>query len=164
MHEITGPAALVWLETSGLAQAMRQWLWLYPIVEIVHITGIVLLVGSVAMFDLRLLGLSRALPVSRMAQHLLPWSVAGLGIVAVTGLMMFSAHATEFWSNPAFWVKMALIAIAGVNALLFHSGVFRSVMRWDAGAAVPRAAQLSAVASLMLWVGVITCGRLLAYL
>ena len=164
MHEIAGPAILVWLETSGLAQAMRQWLWLYPIVEIAHITGIVLLVGAVAMFDLRLLGLSPTLPVSHMARHLLPWSVTGLGLVIVTGLMMFSAHATEFWTNPAFIVKLILIALAGLNALLFHVGVFRKVAAWDVGAVVPSVAKTSAVASLALWVGVIACGRLLAYL
>ncbi|HEX7044023.1 MAG TPA: hypothetical protein VF203_05355 [Burkholderiales bacterium] len=62
MHEPVGPALLVWLETSGFAQAMRQWLWLYPIVEIVHIGGIVLLVGSAAMFDMRLLGLGPRSP------------------------------------------------------------------------------------------------------
>ena len=84
-HSPTGPAWLVWLETTALADAMRQWLWLYPIVEIVHIVGIVLLVGAAAMFDLRLLGISRRLPVADMASHLLPWARLGLAIVAVTG-------------------------------------------------------------------------------
>ena len=68
MHPPSGPAWLVWLETSGVAAAMRQWQWLYPIVEIVHIVGFVVLVGAAVMFDLRLLGLSRVLPVSAMAR------------------------------------------------------------------------------------------------
>jgi hypothetical protein len=164
MHEITGPAPLAWLERSGFAQAMREWLWLYPAVEIAHITGIVLLVGAVAMFDLRLLGVSRALPVNQLARHLLPWSVGGLALVVTTGLMMFSAHATEFWINPAFLVKMTLVVLAGVNALAFHVGVYRTVSRWNTGATAPAAARVAAVASLLLWVGVIACGRLLAYL
>jgi hypothetical protein len=164
MHEITGPAALVWLETSGLAQAMRQWMWLYPIVEIAHIVGIVLLVGAVAMFDLRLLGLSRALPVRQMARHLLPWSVAGLVIVALSGALMFTAHPTEFWDNPAFLIKISLILAAGANALLFHAGVYRRVTGWEIGVEAPASAKIAAVASLAIWIGVIACGRLLAYL
>ncbi|MCK6430102.1 hypothetical protein FBR04_08055 [Betaproteobacteria bacterium PRO7] len=164
MHEIAGPAALVWLESTAFAAAMRQWLWLYPIVEIVHITGIALLVGSIAMFDLRILGLSRALPVRGLARHLLPWTLTGFAIVAASGAMMFTAHATEFWSNPAFAVKLALIGLAGANALAFHLGPYAAVDRWDTAAAAPAPAKAAAALSLLLWLGTIACGRLLAYL
>lgn len=160
----TGPAWLVWLETTALADAMRQWLWLYPIVEIVHIVGIVLLVGAAAMFDLRLLGLSRRLPVADMARHLLPWARLGLGIVAVTGATMFVAHATEFADNPAFKLKLGLIAAACLNAVVFHRWPFRAVIAWNVVADTPLAAKCAAVLSLSLWTGVISCGRLLAYL
>lgn len=164
MHEVTGPAALVWLESTAFAAAMRQWLWLYPIVEIVHIAGIALLVGSVAMFDLRLLGLSRALPLRALARHLLPWSLAGFAIVAASGSMMFSAHATEFWANPAFAVKLALIGLAGINALWFHLGPYATADGWNTAVAAPASARAAAALSLALWIGVISCGRLLAYL
>jgi hypothetical protein len=164
MHDLTGPAWLVWLESTGFAAAMRQWLWLYPIVEIVHITGIALLLGSIAMFDLRLLGLSRALPVERLARHLLPWSLGGFAIVAGSGAMMFTAHATEFWSNPAFAVKMTLIALAGLNALWFHLSTYRGVAAWNVDRAAPAPAKVAAALSLTLWIGVLSCGRLLAYL
>jgi hypothetical protein len=164
MHEPAGPALLVWLESTALAAAMRQWLWLYPIVEIVHITGIALLVGSIAMFDLRVLGLSRGLPVRRLARHLLPWSLAGFGIVAASGVLMFTAHATEFWSNPAFAVKLALIGLAGLNALVFHAGPYARVDAWDSGSAAPAPAKAAAALSIASWIGVISCGRLLAYL
>jgi hypothetical protein len=164
MHEIVGPAFLVWLETSEFAAAMRQWLWLYPIVEIVHVSGIALLVGSIAMFDARVLGLSRVLPIDQLARHLLPWSVAGFVIIVVSGSMMFTAHATEFWGNPAFAVKMTLIALAGLNALWFHLGAFRNVTTSGAGTRAPGAAKAAAVVSIAVWIGVISCGRLLAYL
>ena len=154
---------LAWLEATGLGVAMRQWLWLYPIVEIVHIAGIVLLVGAAAMFDLRLLGLSRRLPVSAMAAHLLPWARAGLAVVAPTGAMMFVAHATEMAANPAFRLKLLFIAAALANAGAFHRWPFRSVSRWDVETRPPVAARFAAVASLTLWSGVIACGRLLAY-
>jgi len=164
MHPPEGPAWLVALETSGFAQAMRHWLWLYPIVEITHILGFVLLVGAAVMFDLRLLGVSSRIPVSDLARHLLPWSRVGLGLVAPSGVAMFSAHATEWIANPAFWVKLSLIAMAGLNAGVFHRWTFRSVATWDRHAPAPVAARASAIASLALWVGVVTCGRLLAYL
>lgn len=163
-HEAGAAAWLVWLEATGLGRAMRQWLWLYPTVEIVHIVGIVMLVGAAAMFDLRLLGLSRRLPVSAMAAHLLPWARVGLGVVVPTGVMMFVAHAVEMAENPAFRLKVILIAAALANAGAFHRWPFRSVSRWDVQAPTPPAARFSAVASLLLWSGVIACGRLLAYL
>jgi hypothetical protein len=163
MHPPSGPAWLVWLETSGIAVAMRQWLWLYPIVEIVHIVGFVVLVGAAFMFDLRLLGLSRTLPVSGMAEHLLRWSRLALVVVAPSGALMFIAHATEMAVNPAFRLKLLLIAAAFVNAGIFHRWPFRAVGDWDTEIASPWAARLAGGLSLTLWTGVIACGRLLAY-
>ena len=152
------------IEASAIAQAMRHSLWLYPIVEIFHIAGFVVLVGAVAMFDLRLLGISKHLPLSALAGHLLPWSAGALLVVVPAGLMMFSAHATEFAGNSAFRLKLALIAAAAINAAVFHLGVFRSVPAWDTQVASPIAARAAGALSLALWAGVIACGRLLAYL
>jgi hypothetical protein len=157
------PGALVWLETTAFAIAMRQSAWLYPIVEIAHIVGFVVLVGGAFMFDLRLLGWSRPLPVAGMARHLLPWARLALLLVIPSGALMFMAHATEFAGNPAFRLKLVLLAAAALNALLFHRWPFRTVTRWDAGAPAPAAARAAALASLLLWTGVIACGRLLAY-
>ncbi len=164
MHPPEGPAWLVWLESSGFAAAMRHWLWLYPIVEITHILGFVLLVGAAVMFDLRLLGFSPRIPVSDLARHLLPWSRAGLLLVVPSGFGMFAAHATEWIANPAFWVKLSLIVLAGLNAWAFHRWTFRSIGTWDRSTPAPAMARVSAVASLLLWIGVVSCGRLLAYL
>src|ERR1043166_3840587 len=98
---------------------MRHSLWLYPIVEIVHISGFVILVGSVVMFDLRLLGFSRQLPLTAMARHLLRWTLGALLLVVPTGLLMFSAHASDFAGNSAFRLKLILIAAAALNAAAF---------------------------------------------
>jgi hypothetical protein len=116
------------------------------------------------MLDLRLLGVSRSLPVAAMARHLLPWARLGLGVVAVTGAAMFVAHATEFADNPAFQLKLGLITAACLNAAIFHRWPFRAVSAWNVAANTPLAAKCAAVLSLMLWAGVISCGRLLAYL
>lgn len=163
MHPPSGPAWAVWLETSGLAVAMRQWLWLYPTVEILHIVGFVLLVGAAFMFDLRLLGLSRTLPVSGMALHLLRWARLALLLVVPSGVLMFMAHATEMLENPAFRLKLLLIAAALLNAGIFHRWPFRAVGDWDTELAAPLPARLAGILSLLLWTGVISCGRLLAY-
>ena len=163
MHAAAGPAWTVWLEATAVGVAMRQWLWLYPIVEIVHIVGFVVLVGAAFMFDLRLLGLARATPVSALADHLLRWARLALVLVVPSGTLMFVAHATEMASNPAFRLKLVLIAAALANAGLFHRWPFRAVGDWDTEILAPWPARLAGILSLVLWIGVITCGRLLAY-
>lgn len=163
MHPPSGPAWLVWLETSGLAVAMRQWQWLYPIVEIVHIVGFVVLVGAALMFDARLLGRSRHVPVSTLERHLLPWARFSLLLIVPTGAMMFAAHATEMAENPAFRLKLLLIAAAFTNAAVFHRWPFRTVGDWDTEVTGPGAARAAGVLSVALWTSVIACGRLIAY-
>jgi hypothetical protein len=131
--------------------------------EIVHLSGIVLLVGAAAAWDLRLLGFSRGLPVTAMARHLLPWSRVGFAVVLPTGLMMFVAHAGEMAANPAFRLKLVLIAAALLNVALFHRGIVGPWPDWNVETRAPAAARLAALASLLLWAGVIARGRLLAY-
>jgi hypothetical protein len=163
MHPPVGPAWLVWLELSGLGEAMRRSAWMYPIVEIIHILGFVILVGAALMFDLRVLGLGRGLPVTALARHLLRWSWAGLVLVLPAGLMMFTAHATEFATNPAFLIKLGLIATAGANVAFFHLVPYRTVQGWDASGEAPGAARFAAALSILIWIAVIACGRLIAY-
>ena len=153
--------ALLMLDTSALGVAMRGSAWLYPIVEIVHIVGFSVLVGSVAMFDMRVLGFARTVPVLAAGRMLLPWAVGSLLLIVPAGLLLFSAHPQELARNQVFLLKLALVAVAGLNALGFHLGVYRSAATWDAG--TPALARVHAVASLGLWIGVICCGRLLAY-
>jgi hypothetical protein len=164
MHPPAGPAWLVWLESTSLAEAMRQWLWLYPIVEIIHILGLVVLVGGAALFDFKLLGFSPSLPLQGLARDVLFWAQLSLLVIIPSGLLMFIAHATEMANNPAFQLKLLLLAAAGFNALVFHKRLSSTLGAFDRGMPVPRSAKIHAVFSLSLWTGVITCGRLLAYL
>lgn len=159
--------ALGALESSGLGQAMRQWLWLYPSVEIVHIVGIALLFGSIAVMDLRLLGVSRSIPVRTLARHVLPWSAGSFLLIIPSGLLMFTAHATEFIDSEVFVIKMLLIMAGGVNAALFHTITFRTADVWDSDEMrklpPPPSARAAGALSLLIWISVIACGRLLAY-
>lgn len=155
------------LEASALGEALRQSLWLYPSIEIVHITGIALLFGSIAVLDLRLLGFSREMSVKKLARHVLPWTAASFLLIVPSGLLMFTAHASDYISSPVFAVKMCLIMAAGLNAALFHAVTFRAADVWDAEEMrklpPPPSARIAGAVSLVLWVAVIACGRLLAY-
>ncbi|WP_128544593.1 DUF6644 family protein [Larkinella soli] len=153
---------LAWLEKTAWAVAIRQSDWLYPWLEIIHILGIVLLVGTALLFDLRLLGYARPLPVTGLARYLLPWSRRGLALVIPTGLLLFTTNAVELGRNPTFWLKMSLLVIAGLNVAVFHRRTFRSVSAWP-DHPTPLAARLAAVCSILVWVALIACGRLLAY-
>jgi hypothetical protein len=150
-----------WLAGTAPALAMRAKLWLYPTVEIVHIAGFAVLVGAVAMFDLRVLGLGRELPVRALARYLLPWSAGSMLAVLPSGLLLFAAEAPGLAGNRVFVLKLLLIGVAALNALAFHAGPYRTAECWQ-GRAPPRA-RLHAALSLLLWLAVIACGRLLAY-
>ena len=155
------------LEASGLGQAMRQWLWLYPSVETIHIVGIGLLFGSIAVLDLRLLGFSRHISARVLSRHVLPWTIGSFALIVPSGLLMFTAHASEFIGSEVFVLKMLLILAAGVNAGIFHTTVYRSADVWDSEEMrklpPPPSVRASAAISLLLWISVIACGRLLAY-
>ena len=150
------------IETFAVAQAMRDHAWLYPAVSTVHIVGFSILFGSVVMFDLRVLGLSKQIPVRALARLLLPWSVASLALIVPTGLVLFAAHAGDFLDDRVFAAKMGLILAAGINAAMFLTGPYQSVQSWDTGVPAPALARLSVALSIVLWVGVISCGRLIA--
>jgi hypothetical protein len=159
-----GDSLLGALEEGGIAQAMRDSLWLFPLVETVHIIGFSILVGAVVMFDLRILGISKRISVRLLAQHLLPWALGALLLIVPTGTMMFASEASDLVGNRAFVVKMVLLMLAGANAGAFHLGSFRDVESWDQNAPAPAGARLHAVASMLIWFGIITCGRMIAYL
>ena len=150
------------LESSALAVAIRQSDWLYPFLEIVHILGIVLLVGAAFLFDLRLLGFSRNLPVPDLAHHLLSWSRRGLYLVIPSGILLFSTNAVALASDAVFHLKLIMLAVGVANAGLFHLFVFSSSPEWQ-HSKTPLTAKAMAVCSIVVWVVVITCGRLLAY-
>lgn len=163
MEETDATTIWSWLESSGIAVVMREWTWAYPIVEIVHIIGFVVLVGAAFLFDLRLLGVSRGLPVTQLARHLLRWSRVGLFVVVPTGFLMFMTNATKLAENPVFRIKLILIVLAGINALVFRLWTLNSVEDWNVNEPSPLAAKLSAVFSLVAWSTVISCGRLIAF-
>ena len=145
------PAAPIFqaLQESALGHVMRSSPALYPAVEILHIFGFVVLVGSILALDLRLLGLGRAIPIQPMAQLLLPVSRLGFLLAISMGFLLFSADAAHVVRNPAFQTKLLLIAAALVNIVIAHVGPWRRVALWRAEAS--GGAKVAALASLLLW-------------
>ncbi len=145
--------------------ALRGSRWVYPLVNAGHIAGLALLFGAIAPLDLRLLGAWREVPLAHLARVLVPVAMAGLGLAAVTGLLMFSVSATKYAGEPVFLVKLGLIAAAVANALLLRRApdwILAQIPELSA----PPAARLKAAGliSLSLWLAALLCGRLLAYL
>jgi hypothetical protein len=156
-------SALHTVEATGFARFMREALYAYPFAEAVHIAGLALLFGSIVLVDLRLLGVGRRVPLKPLVSFAVPWSITGFVIAALAGLSMFTAHAEEFITQPVFLTKMGLILAGGVNAVLLHNGPLREAA-WEPSGEVPAQVRAAAIGSLAIWLGVIVCGRLLAYL
>lgn len=128
----------------------------------IHIIGMSMLVGAVAVFDLRILGFGRSIPVRSLARLCLPWAALSLLLIVPSGSMLFMARANELLTSSLFLAKMGLLLLALVLAIAFHAGPYGSVERWDTDAPAPWLAKLIAAASLLVWVAVIVVGRMLA--
>lgn len=153
-----------WLEQTSTGTAVRESLWLFPIIETIHIFGIISLVGSTSILDLRLMGLTfREEPVSKLAKRFLPWAWSGFVVQVVTGLLLFSSEATKMVGNAGFQYKMLMILIAGLNAFVFHSLAYQSVGKWDNDPVAPVSARIAGLVSILLWFGIVAAGRWIAY-
>ena len=156
-----------WLNRSGLPEVFNAYSWLWPSLEILHFAGMVMLIGTVGLLDLRLLGVARSLRPAPF-QRLVPWGLAGFAMNAVTGVLFVAGNQfadTEYVPNPAFHWKLIFIALAALNAGLFYVlGIGARVDALTEGDRAPIPAQLIAATSLCLWIGVIAFGRLFPYM
>lgn len=141
------------MEASALATAIRQSTWLYPFIEIIHIVGIVLVAGGALLFDFQLLSASRKSIID--SRYLLLWSKRGLIIAIPSGLLLFTTNAEALSNDPVFGLKLLLLLLAALNAWIFHVRVYLPAKYTTAG--------YHAIASIILWISIISCGRLLAY-
>jgi hypothetical protein len=144
--------------------AIRDSLWLFPAIETVHLLGMAALVGTVVIFDLRLLGWAmRRERVSDLGARLLPWAWAAFVVQALTGGLLFMSEAVKVYGNPAFRVKMVLILLAGVHAMIFHWTVYRDLAVWDDRGILPARAKVAGFVSILLWVAVVAAGRFIGF-
>jgi len=151
------------LQSSGLANRIRDSLYLFPLIESTHVIGLSTVFGTIAIIDLRLLGIaSTRRPFSRVASDVLKWTWAAFLLTVVTGLLMFITNAGVYYNNLFFRTKMALLLLAGINMLLFELTAGRSLQRWDKDNA-PLAGKTIAALSLVLWITIIFMGRWIGF-
>jgi putative copper export protein len=140
-----------------MAEFIKQS-WVFPVIQSVHLIGLTMLVGSICLVDLRLLGIGmRRQTASDIASGFAPWTIGGLLTVLVTGPLMFSSDLARYLNNPAFLLKMALLALALAGHFTLHRRVVRDSAELDA-----TRRKLASVLSLILWSSVVLAGRAIA--
>jgi hypothetical protein len=153
-----------WLADLPWSVDLHESQYAYSIIESIHVWALCLFFGMTVMFDLRLLGWTmRSVPVSEVIRRLLPWAIAGFVIMVVSGTLLFFAIPLRSYQNIFFRGKMLLLLLAGLNVWIFHSRVFPRVATWDVDGMPPRAARVAGALSLVLWIGVVFSGRMIAY-
>ena len=137
--------------------------WVFPIVETLHVMAFTIVVGSIAMVDLRLLGIaSRNSTVSRLTKEVLPWTWSAWVTAAVCGTLMFLGKAGTYAGNLQFRLKFVCMGLAALNMLVFHLGAYRQVARWDSGEP-PMSAKMAGAVSMSLWIAVVFFGRWIGF-
>lgn len=153
-----------WISATPLSTTIRESDWWFNIIETVHVIFTTLMVGTIFVVDLRLLGvILRRESASRVVRAVLPWTWAGLAVMASSGVLLFISEAAQAYDNLAFRIKLLLLLAAGANALLFHATIYRSVGEWDARLPTPGRARAAGALSVALWTAVIVSGRAIAY-
>jgi hypothetical protein len=156
--------ALVWLQSTALARTISENEILFPWIESVHVLAFVLVVGTIAIVDLRLIGvasLDRA--AGRLMRDVLPVTWGAFVVAAISGSLLFSSNARTYAHNVFFEGKMVLLACAGLNMALFHVVGAGDIARWGATRQTPPAAKAAGAASLVVWAAVVACGRLIGF-
>jgi len=136
--------------------------WGWPTVESLHFLGLSMLIGAVGLFDLRMLGVARGIPMGAL-HRMIPWGIGGYALNVMTGFLFVTSAPDQYLYNPAFQIKLALMAVAGLNVLFFYRFVFARVRTSAGGTGAPTSAKIAAAVSLTCWIGVIVCGRLITY-
>jgi hypothetical protein len=156
-------ALLEWLQALPLAVFIHKTPWAFTTIEVAHVFAVSLVIGTIAIVDLRLLGLvSTKRPFAELSRQVLPFTWAAFVVAVIAGLLLFISRATEYFVNPVFWIKMVLIVLAGINMMIFEFKTVRGVQAWNLGLPPPPA-RLAGGISIACWVLVLFLGRLIAF-
>lgn len=152
------------LEATGIGTWVRESRNVAPFVSALHIIAIATVFGTIIVVDLRLLGIpSNRRSFTQLANDLLKWTWIAFAFAVISGVLMFLANATVFYSNTLFQVKMVLLLFAGVNMYLFERFTIRGVGAWDSGVPAPRFAKAAGALSILLWISIVFVGRWIGY-
>lgn len=155
---------IAFVEHGTLGELVRENDLLFPLIESVHVLAVCLVVGSIAVVDLRLLGFASVdRPVGRLMRSILPITVGAFGLAVAAGSLLFISHASKYLENRFFIAKITLIALAGVNMAVFHLIGARNLDQWENDALPPLFARVAGGLSLFLWVSVVACGRWIGF-
>jgi hypothetical protein len=157
----------VWTTLESWPMAIRVGeSWWFPLLESIHVLTATFVLGSIAMVDLRLLGLAgREYPIGRITREVVPWTLGACAVSIGVGVALFVSRAGHYAGNVAFQVKMVLLVLAGINMAVFHLVTSRRLAEWDTPhAATTSSARLAGAASLLLWIGVMLAGRWIGHL
>ena len=153
-----------WLDAFPSSIAIRESVYGYPYLLTAHALTMALFAGLIVMMDLRLVGLAyKRTPLSQVQRQLFPWQMATMVLSALTGALLFYSQPLRYYGKVFFWIKMVLMIGAGINALAFHYGTYKSIATWDESLRPPLGARLAGAFSIVLWAGVIVFGRITAY-
>ena len=152
------------IEYSTLGITIAESTWMFPTIETIHVIALVTVIGTIALVDLRLVGVKgHALRVSQLARDTLPWTWGAFALAAITGLLLFVSKASSYMINPWFLGKMAMLALAGLNMMYFHMTTWRAVDHWELDPTFPAAAKVAGWLSLVFWLIVVFCGRMIGF-
>lgn len=158
------PEITTWLEGTAPALFVREYDYGFSIAVGIHLMGLVFSVGTLLWLDLRLAGIAlRSTSIRALNRQLMPWFVTGFVFMFASGLALFAAYASNALGNVFFFIKMAAIVLAGINALLFHRLLGREPAAWERDPTPPVAIRAAGIVSLASWAVVILCGRILSY-
>lgn len=153
-----------WLSRTPLSISLREDTYDYPVLLIIHLISIAVFGGMAVMGNLRVLGFAmRSVPVSQVIGQFRAWKWAGFAILLVTGTLLAMSDPMEYYGNIMFWISMFLLLLAGLNAMAFHNGAYRTVSAWDTAPTAPANARRWAGVSLFLWIALIFAGRAIAF-
>jgi hypothetical protein len=136
--------------------------WGWPVAQIGHFLGLSILIGTIFMFDLRMLGMAKGIRIEAL-HKLIPWGVAGFVLNVVTGFMFVTAAPDQYVYNSALQGKMLFLGLAGLNILVFYLFAYRNARRVEPGGSAPWLAKLAGASSIFLWTGIIVFGRMIAF-
>ncbi len=149
-----------WLQATSLAVFIHNTKWVFTTIEVVHVVAILLVIGTIAIVDLRLLGIaSTKRPFSELSREILPSTWAAFVLAAVAGSLLFISQATAYFASTTFWIKMAIMILAGINMLIFEFITVRGAQTWNASPTPPLPARLAGGISISCWVLVFIFGR-----
>jgi len=152
------------LQDTGIATAIREGDGLFPWIESVHVLALTLVIGSIAIVDMRLIGwTSRDRSVAQTTVGALPVTWCAFVAAAITGGLLFSSNATAYAHNRYLQVKLLLIVVAGFNMLAFHVWVGRDSHAWVSAADTPMRGRIVGAVSLGLWIAIVACGRWIGF-